>query len=94
MYLMELVESKICKKNEIWNVPKDMELTSEKADIYIWFERVLNCDYFPIIQVDDAEGNMILHREGPENRDHWIEWIRETLNEYTGDDSWDLLTRM
>ena len=63
-------------------------------DVYIgWHTATFNVGFYPIIQVDDSDGNMILWKEGHENKSSWHTWIMETLEEYTVADDWWYLGR-
>ncbi len=91
MYIKELIEKKIYKTDDYsWHI-EDVDLISDKTEMEImiwWVQPYWNLDWYPIIQIDDSEGNMILHREGPENRELWIDWINETLKDYEDPDEW------
>ena len=89
MYLMELIENEITEIGA-WNID-DVELHSDKCgvDVYIgWHTPSTNLDYYPIVQVNDDDGNIIKWKEGPENDDKWLGWIEEVLAEYNETDDW------
>ena len=88
--LMELVEEKIRKENGIWYLD-DVDVHSDKAgvDVSVWFSSLcFNVGYYPIIQVDDNEGNMIDWKSGPEDSSIWLFWIAEILEDYLDIDDW------
>lgn len=91
MWLMELIEADAVKKENGKTIINNLEVHSDKegVDIYIgWHTPCFNDGYYPIVQVDDDEGNMVLHKEGPENSSDWYGWIEETLKNYLSSDDW------
>lgn len=76
---------------------EDLDLTSWKAnaDVYIfWHTPGLNVSWYPLVQIDDGEGNMIKHREFGENPDYWVDNICDLITECCGDvDDWFYVLR-
>ena len=92
MTIMELVEASIKKENGSIIID-DLEIHSdaEKSDVYVmWSTPCGNCWYYPIIQIDDDDGNIILHRTGPDGYDLWLPWIESVFAEmgYLNSDDW------
>lgn len=90
MYLSEMLEHAVTKEENGTYKINDIELHSDKCgvDISIAWGTGLNLGYYPIIQVDDEEGNMILWKEGTENPSDWHRWMEEILEDYLGADDW------
>lgn len=93
MKIMEIIEADLIIKENGLTTIHDLELHSEfeGVDVYIGWENILNCGIFPIIQIDDDEGNMIFYREGYENYENkecLFEWFEEMLQNYSNSDDW------
>ena len=90
MYLMEIIESDIIKEDNTWHIT-DLDLHSDTCniDVYLfWHNPSSNLNWYPIIQIEDGEGNIVKWREGPENSLRWMNWIEEILEEYCEADDW------
>ena len=90
MYLKELIKAEVYEAEGLLHI-EDIDLINEQTgtEIMIWWVQPhWGLDWYPIIQIDDSEGNMVLHREGPENMELWINWINETLKDYEDPDEW------
>ena len=69
MYLMEIIEVNILKEDNTWNII-DLDLHSNKcgADMHLfWHNPSINLNWYPIVQVEDDEGNILKWKEGPES---------------------------
>ena len=94
-YLSELIEDAIKNVDGVYHID-DLEIHSDTygIDVYIgWHTPAFNVGFYPIIQVDDNDGNMILWKEGYEDKSSWYAWIMEILEEYADikvDDWWYL----
>lgn len=90
MFLMEIIENAILNTDNTWHIT-DLDLHSDKygVDVYLfWHNPSSNLSWYPIIQIEDDEGNMIKWKEGPENSLRWLNWIEEMLEEYGEEDDW------
>lgn len=92
MFLMEIIENAILNADNTWHIT-DLDLHSNTCgiDVYLfWHDSScsLNLNWYPIIQIEDDEGNMIKWKEGPENSLRWLNWIEEMLKEYSEADDW------
>ena len=90
MYLSEMLEHAVRTESGTYWI-NDIELHSDKCgvDIGIWWNVMcFNVGTYPIVQVDDNEGNMILWREGLEDSGVWYRWLEEILEDYLGYDDW------
>ena len=86
MRLVEMIEEYMDRE-----IKGDLDLHSDEygVDISIfWASPTINLSWYPIIQVDDDDGNVILHREGPENPGRWLLWMLDTLKNYHDGDDW------
>ena len=82
MFLTEMIEEYMDRETK-----EDLDLHSDeyRVDICIFWHE----SWYPIIQVDDDHGNIILHREGPENPERWLSWMLEVLKPWRDDsDDW------
>ena len=94
-YLNEMVKHAVGNVNDTYHLD-DLEIHSDiyGVDIYIsWHTPAFNVGFYPIIQVDDNDGNMILWKEGYEDKSSWYTWIMKTLEEYAMADDWWYLDR-
>ena len=90
MFLSEMLEQAVKTENGQYKI-NDLEIHSDKCnvDIYIgWHTPSVNIGYYPIVQVDDDEGDMILWKEGTEISADWYRWLEETLEDYLNADDW------
>ena len=90
MYLMELIENDFLKSDNTWGID-DIDLHSDKCntDVYIYWNTLsINLKWYPIIQVCNDEGNILIWEEGPENSFFWLDWIEGILKEYCNIDDW------
>lgn len=95
MKLLDIIESDLIKTIDENGKRKfalnDLELhsDSEKRDVYIfWHKPSINLSFYPILQVNDDEGNTVLWGEADENKESWMKWLKEKLKDYTESDDW------
>ncbi len=93
MFLTEMLINAVKKENGKWKI-NDIDLHSDNLGVDVsifWHSAAYNVGFYPIIQVDDEEGNMVLWDSGPENSSDWYRWMEETLEDYLGADDWWLV---
>ena len=93
MYLSKMLEEAVKNKNGRYMID-DLELHSDKygVDVAIfWNTLCFNVGIYPIIQVDDDNGNTILWKSGSEDPRDWYRWMEEILEDYLDADDWSVI---
>ena len=90
MQLMEMIEANILNEDNTWHID-DLDLHSDECgvDVHLfWHDPSFNLNWYPIIQIDNDDGDIVKWKEGPENSSMWMSWIDEMLEEYSDVDDW------
>lgn len=90
MTLFEILEADLVVREEGRIVINDLELHSESegVDVYIfWYTPGDSACFYPIVQINDDEGNLILNKTCYEGGD-WLSWLTEKLQDYLGSEDW------